>query len=171
MAPVILLGNGDGFGDVDFSESAGIALAVYKGRSNFIVYTIDADNQKIDLLFNAIGPYKGTVLFFSEGVRRLSVEAEGEWVISILPLPLARFENVPGKFSGENDDVVVLRGRPDTLSLVAIEKDNVIVYGYSDGERHLLVNEIGPYANSVLVPNDVYLMEIKITGLWEMEIK
>ena len=78
--------------------------------------------------------------------------------------------DVPDKFDGQGDSVIVLYGDPDIATFSTTERDNFIVYAYTNKKRELLLNEIGPYTGEKILPNDVVLLTISMNGSWSMDI-
>lgn len=176
--PIMFQGSGDDVVDLSviWSDSWGdtaflhiIGPTVY---DNFIVYSYDMSGNKDELLVNTIGSYDGYLLLLSP-IGRLSIEAGGAWSVEALPLipQNSHLIGIPGTYSGHDDDVVVLIGSPDLAIFDAPEYDNFIVYVLtSTGEKDLLVNEIGPYTGTKILPNNAFMLEVFASGDWSVEI-
>ena len=88
--PITLTGKGKKVAKFTIPEcTAAIADITHKGKSNFIVHSIDASGKQIDGLVNVIGNYSGTVLFdtgANDHSVAFSINADGTWTITIKPL-------------------------------------------------------------------------------------
>jgi hypothetical protein len=174
--PVTYEGSGDSVVDVAYSWTGGaLAEIEYTGGSNFIVTNYDENNERIDLLVNTIGNYKGhTLVDAMEGegpTRRLEIQASGTWKVTFYPLEIEYLHqcSVPGSCEGDGDDVILLIGAPDTGKVDYPGDRNFIVYGFSD-RRDLLVNEIGPYSGVFLFPGNTFLIQVVADGAWSIEV-
>jgi hypothetical protein len=169
-------GSGDSVVDITKPKPDDPALLKieYTGYSNFIIWSYNSDGEKIDLLVNTIGNFKGTIpLDFMDGenTTRLEIKSSGHWKIDVLPLSECATLTVPGKYSGQGSDVIGLLGKdPDLLKVDASKaKHNFVIWGFS-GNRDLLVNEIAPYTGTVVLDRDTDILAIMATGDWTIEI-
>lgn len=176
--PIMFQGSGDDIVDLSdiWTDTWGVTAFLHiigpTVHDNFIVYSYDMSGNKDDLLVNTIGSYDGYLLLLSP-ISRLSIESGGTWSVEVLPLvpQNSHLIVIPGTYSGHDDDVLVLIGSPDLATFDAPEYDNFIVYTLtSSGEKDLLVNEIGPYAGTKILPNNTFMLEIFATGDWSVEI-
>ena len=147
----------------------------YSSGGNFIVTNYDANNQTIDLLINVIGAYEGTVPLdfkLAEQTARLEIKASGPWEIQILPLDVARHAVIPGTIQGVGDDVFYLDGaNPDTVKADAsTASSNFVLFSYSDSGIDLVFNEIAPYTGTALLDQSTFLVSVRATGNWTLEI-
>jgi hypothetical protein len=173
--PVVLSGRGDNVVDVTKWDGPAIAHITHSGGSNFAVWNYGTDGQRIDLLVNTVGSYIGTVpldWLADEETARFEVTAGGDWEIRIEPLLLVRGEVVPSTFGGTGDDVVYLDGKnPDLLKVDAgTAESNFAIWAWGSEGRDLLVNDIAPYAGTVMVSPDAFLLVIHATGDWQIEV-
>jgi hypothetical protein len=173
--PITYTGTGDSIIDVERSwEGPSLVELNYTGAHNFIVKNIDENNEMIDGLANAIGEYSGRTFidaFKDENTRRISVESSGPWTITIYPLDTQYFHScvVPGTCEGIGDDVIYLDGNADTLQASYSGEHNFIVTSYGtsyDG----LINEIGQYNGTVLVPKGANFIKVIASGPWTFDI-
>jgi len=173
--PIIITGETDSVVDIDKWNGPALAHIIYSGKSNFIIINYGLNNEKYNLLVNTIGNYEGTVpidFIDSEQTKRFEVKASGPWEISIKPLTEIRKEKIPGIISGSGDDVIYLNGsNPDLMIIDGTNaKSNFIIRGYGNS-RYLLVNEISPYSGTVILNNDIFILEvIEGGGNWTLEI-
>jgi hypothetical protein len=179
-APVTYSGSGDTIVDLkSIGWKTGTQALIYithlGNRGNFVVENYDAGNNRIDLLVNEIGNYKGLLPFdWFEASARIAIQARGDWTIELIPLsPTAGHSlMVPGKYESDlMADVVFLRGgKPDILTAVC-PKSNFVIWDYTADNRDLLINEIGPYEGTVIVTaSTVHILVIECGGPWSIEI-
>lgn len=152
------------------SMNAAVAALNHTGGGNFIVWSLDANLVRQDLVANEIGQYGGTVLF-DEGnwsgadTVYLEIKADGPWTISI-----STVESVPrfdGSFQvlGTGDAVLYYTGGTRPATIFNNGSSNFIIWAYGRDETDLVVNEIGPYSAVVRMIGPA-LYEIKSSGTW-----
>lgn len=172
--PIRLSGRGDDVVSLDKPDVPAIITFTHSGSSNFVVTTYDDNGNHIDLLVNEIGSYNGTrPLDFgaSELAERLEIQADGSWSVLVEPIIEAKSVRVPTtNTSGQGDMVLFLSGSsPDTAEISHTGESNFVVQAYGNSRR-LLVNEIGSYSGTVIVPQDTIVLEIVADGRWQIAI-
>ena len=170
LPPVLAEGSGQGDDVVEVSipETAVIVTFTHSGSSNFAVSSLDADFESIDLLVNTIGSYTGTrpmQFIGDEQVGGFEIAADGDWSYVIAPLEEARRAQCPTE--GEGDDVVIIEdflssGSPADLTFDA--DTNFAIWAWSTDGRDLIVNDIGPYEGTVVVPSGMAVWDITGDG-------
>jgi hypothetical protein len=161
---------GDGPAIVDFTHS---------GSSNFSVVSLDAGLAHIDLLVNEIGQYMGrrglNVGNFSftaaDIVRHLDIDADGAWSVTVRPVSEAR--SLTSALNGSGDDFVVFRGpTPTTLTSTHSGSSNFAIWALepSGALGDLLVNEIGPYSGTDVVPRGTKFLDLTADGSWTLAV-
>jgi hypothetical protein len=161
---------GDGPAIVDFTHN---------GSSNFSVVSLDAGLAHIELLVNEIGQYTGrrglNVGNFSftapDIVRHLDIDADGAWSAIVRPISEARI--ITSALNGSGDDFVVLRGpTPTTLTSTHNGSSNFAVWALepSGALGDLLVNVIGPYSGTDVVPRGTKFLDITADGAWTLTV-
>lgn len=167
LAPVE--GSGDDF--FEFSvpgDQAAVLDITHDGSSNFAVLTYDADNERIDLLVNEIGSYRGRVpvnFLIDEEVAFIEITASGSWSIQTILLSALEFNF--GNSAGTGDDVVAMEVSSPTMDITHNGESNFAVLAWTDS-RDLLVNEIGPYQGTVRIPTGMVVFEINADGDWTL---
>lgn len=172
--PIRLSGRGDDVVSLDKPDVPAIVTFTHSGSRNFIVTSFDGSGNQIDLLVNDIGAYEGTrPLDFgsSELTERLEIQADGSWTVLVEPLSSAKTVRVPtANTSGQGDMVLLLSGSsPDTAEISHTGESNFIVQAFGNSRR-LLVNEIGNYSGTVIVPQDTFVLEVQADGRWQLAI-
>jgi len=172
--PIRLSGRGDDVVRLDKPDVPAIITLTHSGSRNFVVTNYDGNGSQIDLLVNEIGNYNGTrPLDFgaSELTERLEIQADGSWTVLIEPISEAKSVRVPTtNTSGQGDMVLLLSGSsPDTAEISHTGESNFVVQAYGNSRR-LLVNEIGNYSGTVIVPQDTLVLEIVADGRWQIAI-
>jgi hypothetical protein len=156
------------------ADEAVLATIAHRGSANFVVTTVDAQGQQIDLLVNTIGNYAGTRLVDAlEGQQTaaLKIEADGAWTVTTKSTASARQWNGAAILTGRGDDVINIQdafSNLDSLRATHQGEANFIVTAYGDS-RELLVNDIGTYSGEHLVPNGTILLVIDADGRWTMQ--
>jgi hypothetical protein len=145
----------------------------HNGGSNFVVYSVDAQGQDIDLLVNEIGSYSGVLpLNFMDGAEAaaLKIEADGQWNVTSAPLSSAPSWDGNAPFSAEGAAVVWVAGAAEGLTPVTLThqgESNFVAIGYGDGQS-LLVNEIGAYTGETLLPAGTLVLTVEADGPWSI---
>lgn len=70
------------------------------------------------------------------------------------------------------DDVMIIgSSTPDLLQVDASQaSSNFVVYGFSDTDQDLFVNEIAPYTGTTILDPGTLMLIIKAEGLWSLDI-
>lgn len=149
------------------SDYVAYATITHRGSSNFAVWSIGADGGHLDLIVNSVGAYKGSRPFnFTGEPATLRVEADGSWEIVVKSLRKAPVW--PATTSGKGP--LVLRVKPGTAraKLTYKGRSNFVVNVYGENPD-LLVNVIGKYSGSVLLPDGTEVIAIDTDGAWTMK--
>lgn len=164
---------------VDFAvptDALAIARVSHEGGGNFALWTYNGSGERIDLLVNTIGSYRGTRLVnLEDPVRELEVEAGGSWSIEFAPISQARQIGASGSMEGTGDDVVVAGAEAPDARTVTLTHDgsaNFGIWAYSDVTTDLLVNDIGPYEGTSRWPaGEVVVLDITADGTWTISLE
>ena len=184
--PIVINGKGDDIVNVNKWTGFAAMRITATGARNFTIWNYDKDGKKKDLLVNTIGDYAGIVLldvYDREKTTRLEVTSSGTWKFEILPIPdlvaINRIAVCPDcnvGYTGKGDDVVyVLVKDGYTPDLMKIEAPNAtrnfIVQSVSASDGlSLLVNKIGPYSGTTILPKDTFFFSVRATGPWKATI-
>jgi hypothetical protein len=168
FAPVSKSGSGASVIALPSGAKAGIVTATYSGSANFVISTLDANNQDAgDLLVNTIGKYSGTTAFGLSSVSgqpaKLKIDASGPWTVNIQPIASAPTLTVPAKATG--DKVFIYTGQADSWAITNSGKSNFVVTSVGD-MSDLLVNEIGTYSGTVPVTGGPAIITVESDGAW-----
>jgi len=150
-------------------EFAHIATITHHGSRNFIVWTVDANGSRMDLVVNEIGTYSGVrPIDFRESPAALQIEADGAWTIVVQALEKA--PRWPAQSSGTGSAVLVVdpsavRGLT-TVAITHSGESNFVVWAYGERNADLLVNEIGSYSGRTILPTWAIALEIEADGAW-----
>lgn len=129
------------------------------------------------LLVNEIGSYSGKTIYGLSGasasspLNRLQVNAKGAWTMTVGGLSTAR-QLASFPVSGSGDDVLLVSNPADVATLSHDGKSNFAVWAATDNSGvDLVVNEIGRYNGTVILPYDSGAMLIAITadGNWTLK--
>jgi hypothetical protein len=174
LLPQQASGTSDSVIDVTFPASkAALLHPTYNGDSNFVVKGIDSTGGAGDLFVNTIGHYDGVRLLnatTSATPARLQVQAQGPWSITISDANSAPVAMAPGHFDGIGDQVVIMRGSASTGHFHNTGDANFVVNSYSGSSRELLVNEIGAFDGTEIIPSGTILFEVQSNGGWSIDL-
>lgn len=170
---ISLSGRGDDIVDINKSEAPGVVELSHQGSSNFSVWSHGTDGERLALLVNVIGPYRGIVpidFLVGEHTGRFEISADGSLTLNVKPLSLLRKARVPGTISGKGDEVITLTGSsPDIASITHTGNSNFSIWSYGSS-RDLLVNEIGNYTGRIILDSDTLVLTIGADGPWSIDI-
>lgn len=136
------------------------------------MWSVDEEGGNLDLLVNTIGNYSGTVpLNFTEDPAALKIEADGTWSVTTAAIDAAPRWDGNGAFNGKGDTVLITAGAAEGLTPVTITNagdSNFSIWAWGDSDRDLLVNEIGNYNGTTLLPAWALLLVIGSDGDWSI---
>ncbi|MFL1382257.1 MULTISPECIES: hypothetical protein [unclassified Nocardiopsis] len=168
-------GSGDTVLEVVEHDQPRVASFSHQGSSNFAVWAIDSRGEEQDLLVNTIGPYEGTVLYnvlVGEDLAALDISADGTWEVSLKPLEeTERWPSGDDEAAGDGDEVLFMEWEPEGLTVLDIDyggESNFAIWAYTDSDRDLLVNEIGPYSGQARLVEGTMLLAITAEGGWTL---
>jgi hypothetical protein len=148
-----------------------IATITHSGEGNFSVWAIDEDGNRLELLVNTIGNYKGVrPLNLTADPAVLEIDADGDWQVRVQMLDQAPVWN--GKAAGTGPAVLLVdQSGVSGLTTVRIThsgESNFVVWAYGD-TSDLLVNEIGEYSGEELLSAGTVVLDIEADGDWTVE--
>jgi len=154
-------------------EDVFYATVTHDGSSNVALWSVDENGQDIDLLVNEIGDYEGAVpINFSGDPAALRIEADGDWTIEFHHLAEAPRWDGTGAYEARGDGVLIVDGAAEGLTPVTLTHDgesNFAGWAYGDGSyADLIVNEIGTYEGTMLLPDGSLVLVITADGLWSI---
>lgn len=172
VKPQSYRGRGDKVLRIKDGDEIWLASLTHAGSSNFIVDAVPPGGGDGEGLVNAIGRYKGTVLFNMEegsSTRAIKIKADGSWTVKLKPVGYAR-RWTGSKVSGKGDDVLAMDPPSSGLATATLKhsgESNFIVDAYTrDGDSEGLVNEIGRYSGEVTLPDGAFLFTVHAEGSW-----
>jgi hypothetical protein len=157
-------------------KAAVIVTLRHSGDSNFIVHPIFSNGKEGYSWANEIGDWSGTVFQAKESkaIVAASVEADGNWTIRVAPLDRAPVVNSKG-YRGSGTAVVQF-SRPSTgfhrIKLTHDGESNFIVHPItpSGDEGYSLVNEIGSYSGTKVLPVNTQYVSVIADGNWSLRV-
>lgn len=174
--PIIIEGRGDDVVDLAIpSNDVALLTITHAGSSNFAVLAYDAAGERLELLVNEIGNYRGVRpvnLLVDEIVAFLEISADGDWTVTARHASQAEQTFAGGSASGTGDAVVIDPAPPEAAVRLEVTHNgdsNFAVIAYSAQERDLLVNEIGVYSGTVLNIAGAILYDVTANGDWTLE--
>lgn len=180
-SPISLSGSGEEATDF-FNLERGLVKITMKhdGDSNFIVWLLDSDGDRVDLLANEIGSFSGShyLGIKSAGKYLLNIDADGKWTIKIEQPRYASASSVPMTLTGKGDkasDPVYLDKGLVRFKMTHDGDSNFIIWLFDSkgNSEDLLVNEIGEFDGSqaLRIPSSgVYVLDITADGNWKVEM-
>ena len=156
-----------------------IATSTHRGDRNFIVWALDEQGERQDLLVNAIGDYDGaTVADLDAGTYRLDVSADGNWTVNIALTEHTGGLGLPTVFEGDQDAATEAFATDGGLISFTYEhsgESNFIAWLWTaEGTREALIaNEIGETSGSTGQGLDagLYVLEVAADGDWSITVE
>lgn len=176
--PITIEGQGVQVVDIQKWEGPAILSVTHVGRSNFIVENFDENGEQLDLLVNEIGTYRGRLLIdMEEDTARLSVDADGQWVIALYPIAtqyMMPFE-VPGTVENVSPEIYYLDTSsgeiPDLIKFNFKGDGNFVVKAVGADNTELLVNEIDSWEGVIPMWRDAWVVWVEMAnGEYTIEI-
>ena len=166
---------------LNLSQGVSRFIATHNCSRNFIVTVKDAAGKLVDLPFNEIGTYSGSVYVSipKPGVYSLEIQGDGAWKIDVLDMGVIRNESpqAASKYTGKGDAAFKIKF-PKTGAVVFkfkyVGKSNFIVTIYDKNGKldDLLANEINDYTGETMFSagSGDYYIEVIATGDWTIQI-
>lgn len=160
---------------IPFKDSV-LVTATYEGESNFIVYPVDGTGKRGYSWFNQIDSWSGRI--FQQNVTKpwaaIAVQTVGDWSITITPLSSAKVVN-PKSYSGSGSDVIKFNKASKGLKKLTVTHNgdsNFFVRPISSKGKqgYSLVNEIGAYSGTTLLPSGTLYLAIIGDGDWTISV-
>lgn len=173
--PILARGSGTG-DDVVSMNLPNVPVIVefsHNGSSNFAVISRDRSLGWIDLLVNEIGNYTGTrpmQFAANEPVAALEITADGAWTYKIWRLSDEPMQSC--RVDGRGESVIRLtdfKNTSGTATLTHNGSSNFAIWAWAGTSRDLLVNEIGAYSGTVVVPSGSTAWDITADGDWSID--
>lgn len=154
-------------------DQTAVARIQFIGLNNFILWAVEENLSFIDLLVNEINSYTGARpvntkdYLWDEPLRYLNVTAKGVWSVTFEPLSMA--EELETSVSGVSDDVLRVSSS-GAADFTYVGDTNFKVWARGPiGEAELLINEIGDYSGTHVIPDWATYIDIVGIGDWTIE--
>lgn len=155
-------------------EEVFFATVTHSGSSNIALWSVDENGQDIDLLVNDIGDYAGQVAFnFREDPAAIRVEADGAWTIDLAHLSEAPRWDGKAPYEATGDSLVIVDGVAEGLTPVNLTHDgesNFAIWAWGESYPDLIVNDIGFYEGTTLLPDDSLVLQVNADGKWTIRL-
>ncbi len=129
------------------------------------MWTVNDALEETSLLVNKVGPYSGRRPVNLEDIddaAQLSIEADGNWTVTLEPFTSMRHFGKKGTF-GAGDDVVFLQASA-VFNITHDGSENFIVWDYATDGTELVVNEIGAYSGQHIMSEGIIV--VAADGAW-----
>ena len=151
------------------------ATVTHQGSSNIALWSVDENGQDLDLLVNDIGNYQGQVaLNFSEDPAAIRVEADGDWSIDLVHLSEAPRWDGETTYEATGDSIVIVDGVADGLTPVTLThqgESNFAIWAWGESYPDLIVNDIGVYDGTTLLPDGSLVLQVEADGTWTIALE
>jgi hypothetical protein len=179
-SPIDLTGTGQQASQ-KFHLTSGLAIFNMKhsGESNFAIWLLDSNGNKVDLMVNEIGSFDGSKAehITTAGDYVLDITADGPWTVEVQQPIYTSADNVPISLSGTGQSVTKpfhSNGGLITFKMTHDGSSNFAIWllDAKGNRQELLVNEIGTFDGSKAlgVKSGVYLLDITADGNWKVDV-
>lgn len=151
----------------------------YDGSSYYGITSYDANNERVELLFNNAVPVHGIVPYNinrNDNADKLQVEAQGNWTLTIYDSRIFFYPEYVlsgNKRSGTYSDVFFIP--TDTYSTVTLDYQSdryLNMFAYTETGRDLLYNDSDPsMSGTKLLPNGTFLITIEAEAPWSVTLE
>jgi hypothetical protein len=155
------------------SSTPALLHATFQGSENFIVHEINGLGLQGELLVNTVGSYDGVTpvnFLTSEGATKLQIQGQGPWTITLSPIATAPRVQSPGTYSANGDAIVAISGSPTTGVFNYTGAENFIVHAVTSNQESIVVNEIGAFNGTEVMPTGTVLLIVKASGPWSVNL-
>lgn len=156
-------------------EDVFFADVTHNGSDNFALWSVDENGQDLDLLVNEIGNYDGQVAVnFRDDPAAIRVEADGAWTIGLVHLSEAPRWDGDATYEAAGDSVVIVAGVADGLTPVTLTHDgeeNFAIWAWGESHPDLIVNDIGTYEGTTLLPDGSLVLQVNADGAWSIAVE
>jgi len=166
-----------------FTLESGLSIfrMTHSGQSNFSIWLLDGNGNKVELLVNEVGTFDGAkaVGINKKGTYILDISADGQWTVKIEQPRPTTAPSIPKTFSGVGQQVsgfVMIPKGLTTFRMTHNGQSNFSIWllDKNGNKVELLVNEIGVFNGSkaVGIPSTgIYLLDISADGNWSITIE
>jgi len=167
FAPVAASGKGPGFVKVPVGAAGAIVSATHKGKSNFAIEGLDANNRPTGLLVNTAGNYSGVTMFTSDmKPLKLKVTADGAWTLKISPVSSAK--KASSSNSGTEDAVLLYDGAAANWKLTHAGSADFSARFLSMEGNSVVANKTGKFSGTFAAPAGPAVIALIANGKWTM---
>jgi len=172
---IVYSGSGDSTFEVELPagpSSVGIASITHTGSSNFSVWALSKNSEKVELVVDAVGDYVGTVPFSLSNDAEISyfeISTDGPWTVTLKDVLSLEEISQGSPATGEGDEVLLYRGKK-TVANVSHEGEGVFsLRAYNGFSSRLLADEIGIYSGQLRWRAGLLMIQVSADGAWRIE--
>jgi len=176
-SPITFSGEGNAILTVNKWRGPALIHINHEGTGEFSVWNLTQNEHLLNFVLFAKGKYSGTqVLDFSDRLSwqtyYLEIGATGNWEIEILPFEYGRRVNVPGVFTGTNNDVVFLEGGlPSSIEVSIYESGHFFALSGVGNDGFIPISDgTPPYHGVIKIEQDVKMLIIECIGEWQVNV-
>ena len=100
---------------------------------------------------------------------RARIDADGAWTIDLVHLAEAPRWDGEGVYEDRGDSVLIVDGVADGLTPVTLTHDgesNFAIWAWGESYPDLIVNDIGAYDGTTLLPDGTLVLQVDADGTW-----
>jgi hypothetical protein len=168
--PAVYDGVNDGVVPVTKPFRANVVSVRYDGGSNFILQSLDAKQQPVDLLVKTNGAYHGIVALdyrTGQDTAFFRVTASGPWHMEIRDVN--RVRRFALSIDGDGDDVIIYEGRRGIGSIMHNGSGDFVVMAFGSRGKQL-VKQVGAYSGLVRVDAGRIALGVRANGHWSITV-
>jgi len=167
----------------EFTLESGLSIfrMTHSGQSNFTVWLLDSNEQRIEMLVDVVGPLYGSkVLGIDTGGEYIvDVAANGNWTVRIEQPRQTLVESTLRTLSGKGQQASEFIKLDTGSTVFRLRHDGSQYFTVwlldNKGQKvEMLANEAGPFNSSKTVEIDqpgVYILDIAADGSWTITVE
>jgi hypothetical protein len=176
--PITYTGKGNAYLTVNKWRGSALIHVEYFGKDSFNAWNLNDNESLLYFALSTKGSYSGTqILDFSDSPSSqtsfIEIYTTGNWTVEILPFEYGKRVDVPGVFTGKNNDVIFLEGETPISIEVSLPEAGryFVIEGYGEDGYLPLFDGTSPYQERKQLEKDLKMLVIQYIGDWEISIK
>lgn len=153
-------------------DLATVLHITHEGQSTFMVQTLDAESEPIEMLVDTEGTYEGSRainLIVGDVISGIEIIADGDWAITATYL--GSLDRNLDEASGKGDDVVLMDISSPAMSISHNGESDFSVFMWSFESQGFLIQASGSVDRTVPVAMGGAVIEIRADGSWRLSTR
>ncbi len=153
-------------------DLATVLHIIHEGQSTFMIQTLDAESEPVEMLVDAEGHYDGSRavnLIVEDVISGIAITADGDWAITATYL--GSLDRKLDEASGRGDDVVLMDITSPAMNIRHNGESDFTVFLWSFDGQGYLIQDSGSVDRTVPVTMGGAVIEIRADGDWRLSTR